>query len=185
MNPTDRDVIAVFGASQVHAGDVAYEDGVECGRRLAEAGFAIATGGYGGIMEAACRGAREAGGPTIGVTAPSVFPARSGANQWVDHEIPSDDLVERIGILTSLASGCVAMPGSLGTLTELVMAWNLAFVAPFSDEAFGPIVAVGDTWAQVVRSLTDRLDTDGSFVVAAPTAADAVETLVTAIGESR
>lgn len=182
MNPTDRDVITVFGASRVSPADPAYEDGVECGRLLAEAGFAVATGGYGGMMEAVCRGAADAGGPTIGVTAPTVFPTRSGANPWVQHEIPADDLVHRIGVLTALASGVVAMPGSLGTLTELMMAWNLAFVAPFSDRSFGPVVVVGDVWGQLVPELTNRLETDGEFVTVARSAGDAVASIVATLG---
>lgn len=174
MNPTDRPVVAVFGASRANPGEAHYEAGVECGRRLAAEGFAVATGGYAGIMEAVCKGAAEAGGPTIGVTAPSVFPGRSGANQWVQHEIEADDLVHRIGILASIASGYIAMPGSLGTLAELVIAWNLALVAPFSEQSFGPIVTVGDTWRQVVPDLTEQLGATGGLVNTAATVEKAV-----------
>lgn len=182
MNPTDRPVIAVFGASRVSATDPAYEAGIECGRQLATAGFTVATGGYGGIMEAVCRGAVEAGGPTIGITAPSVFPGRTGANDWVQHEIAADDLVHRIGVLTSIAVGFVAMPGSLGTLAELLIAWNLAFVAPFSEGAFGPIVTVGDTWGTIVPELTSQLNTNDGFVTVATTVDDAVAHLVEILG---
>ena len=175
---TAKPVIAVFGASQPQPGDAEYEAGVECGRKLAEAGFTVATGGYGGIMEAACRGAAEAGGTTIGVTAPSVFPHRAGANPWVQREVAADDLVHRIGILTSIAAGYVAMPGSIGTLAELLIAWNLAFVAPLGDKSFGPIVTVGDTWARLVPELTRQLETNGSFIQVVPSAEQAVGYLV-------
>ena len=178
MTKPDKPIVAVFGASSPEAGDPDYQAGVECGRRLAKAGFTVATGGYGGLMEAACRGAAEAGGFTIGVTAPSVFPGRTGANPWVQREIPADDLVHRIGLLTSLAAGYVAMPGSLGTLGELVVAWNLAFVAPFSNESTGPIVAVGATWNRLVPQLTAQLDTDGSFVEVVASVEQAVDYLV-------
>ena len=122
MNPTDRRVIAVFGSSQSQPGSREYEDGVRCGRLLAEAGFAVATGGYGGLMEAVCRGAAEVGGPSVGVTAPTVFPGRSGANRWVQYELPADDLVRRIAQMADLSSGYIALPGSIGTLAELVVA---------------------------------------------------------------
>lgn len=181
MNPTDRQVIAVFGASQTRSGEPAYEAGVDCGKRLAEAGLAVATGGYGGIMEAVCRGAAEAGGPTIGVTAPTVFPDRAGANPWVQHELRSAGLIERIGLLTSMANGCIAMPGSLGTLAELLIAWNLAFLAPFADRTYGPIVAVGATWQQMLPELTNQLETDGSFVTTVGTVEEAVKTVVAAL----
>lgn len=182
MNPTERAVIAVFGSSGAAPGDALYESGVECGAKLAAAGFAVATGGYGGIMEAVCKGAAEGGGPTIGVTAPTVFPGRSGANPWVEHEIPAADLIERIGILTSIAAGCIAMPGSLGTLAELVMAWNLAFVAPFTAKSYGPIIAVGDTWAELVPDLTVRLATDGDHVITVATVDEAIARLTQALG---
>lgn len=182
MNPTDRPVISVFGASQIQLDSPEYADGLECGRLLAEAGFTVATGGYGGIMEAACRGAAEAGGPTIGVTVPAVFPDRSGANRWVQYEIPAADLVQRIGILTSLASGCMAMPGSIGTLAELMVAWNLAFVAPFAEVSFGPVVAVGELWQRLIPELADQLQTDGGFVAVAPDVAGAVEYIAGILG---
>jgi uncharacterized protein (TIGR00730 family) len=176
-----KPVVAVFGASRPQPGDPEYLEGIECGRGLAAAGFTVATGGYGGIMEAVCRGACEAGGSTIGVTAPTVFPGRAGANQWVQQELAADDLIQRIGILTSIASAYVAMPGSLGTLAELLIAWNLAVVAPFSDTSCGPIVAVGDTWGRVVPELTAALETDGKFIEIVPSVAEAVSYLVKAL----
>ncbi len=181
MNPTGRRVVAVFGSSQSQPGDAEYVAGMECGRLLAEAGFAVATGGYGGMMEAVSRGAREAGGATVGVTAPSVFPGRSGANQWVEHEIAADDLTRRIAILTDLASGYIALPGSIGTLAELVVAWNLSFVAPLSSQGFGPIATVGDTWQELVPLLTSRLDSDSSMIATCDTVTEAVAHVVSAL----
>lgn len=174
MNGVDQTVVAVFGASKVLPGEPAYESGVECGRLLSKAGFVVATGGYGGQMEAACKGAKEAGGHTIGITAPSVFPGRSGANQWIDEEIQADDLIHRISLLASLSSGYIAMPGSLGTLAEMVIVWNLALVAPFSGKTFGPIVAVGDTWQRMVPHLVDELDSVDGLVTTAGDVTDAV-----------
>lgn len=185
MNPTDRPVIAVFGSSSANPGDDEYELGIACGRELAKAGFAVATGGYGGLMEAVCRGAAHASGPTIGVTAPSVFPERTGANAWVQHEIEADDLIHRISVLTSIASGYVALPGSLGTLAELVIAWNLALVAPLANQSFGPIVTVGDTWQQVVPELTVQLAATGDFVKTVAGVNEAISYLVTELPEVR
>lgn len=181
MNPTDRDVIAVFGSSNPKPGDDEYAIGVECGRLVAEAGLAVATGGYGGMMEAVSRGAAEAGGPTIGVTAPSVFPGRAGANEWVQHELPADDLVRRIALLTDVAAGYIALPGSIGTLAELVVAWNLAFVAPFSNQLFGPIATVGDTWAELMPLLTERLSSNDDMIAICATVDEAVSHVATAL----
>ncbi len=182
MNPTDRPLIAVFGSSQSKPGDEEYLLGVECGRLLATAGFGVATGGYAGLMEAVCRGAVEAGGPSVGVTAPTVFPGRTGANQWVQHEIQADDLVHRIALLTEIASGYIALPGSIGTLAELVIAWNLAFLAPFSQRTFGPIATVGETWHELVPDLTRRLSSDATMIAICATVAEAVGHIESACG---
>src|SRR3990172_5023246 len=76
--------VTVFGSSRPAAGSDAYETARRLGAALARAGFIVASGGYGGVMEGVSRGAREAGGKTIGVTA-AVF--RSQANAWVEEEI--------------------------------------------------------------------------------------------------
>ena len=68
--------ITIFGSSLPQQGTVAYEDAQRLGRLLAEAGFAIANGGYGGLMEASARGAREAGGHTVGITC-EVWPVQA------------------------------------------------------------------------------------------------------------
>lgn len=183
MNLENLNIVSVFGASGAQPGDPEYAAGVEVGKKLADAGFAVATGGYGGIMEATCRGASDAGGITVGVTAPTVFPDRSGANPWVKHEIPANDLIERIGIMMQISSAFIAMPGSIGTLAELVVAWNLAFVAPFAGREFGPVVAVGDTWEAVVPALAAQLKTDGRLVTVVPEAGAAVAAIVARLGD--
>ncbi len=178
---SDREVVAVFGSSQARSGDGEYETGLHCGRLLAAAGLTVATGGYGGLMEAVCRGAAEAGGKTIGVTAPTVFPGRSGANRWVQTEMPAEDLIRRIALLTDVADAYIALPGSIGTLAELVVAWNLAFVAPLADRAFGPIATVGDTWSELVPLLNTKLASDRSFIATCATVEEAVDHVVTGL----
>jgi len=116
------------------------------GRRCVEAGFAVVTGGYGGTMEAVSKGAANAGGEAIGVTAPSLFPGRPGANPYVTREIVAGSLLERLDTLTDLASGAIVLPGSIGTLTELVLAWNLNHVNRLNEGKRLPTVAVGDGW---------------------------------------
>lgn len=157
-------IIAVFGASRCEPGDPLWEQGSSCGNLLAQAGCAVVTGGYGGVMEAVSRGAREAGGHVIGVTAPAVFPDRDGANVFVTEERRANSLSERVHELMDIADGAIALHGSIGTLTELMMAWNLAFVSRFSGRHPIPIVAVGPRWRSVVTDLTNLLETDGSLV---------------------
>ncbi|MDH3261173.1 MAG: LOG family protein [Acidimicrobiia bacterium] len=167
-------VIAVIGASQTQPEDPDYRDGVRLGRLLAEAGCTVASGGYGGLMEAVSAGAAQAGGRVIGVTAPAVFPGRSGANQYVTDERPAATITERIQDLLTISNVVVALPGSLGTLAELVLAWNIAFVAPFSAGHSLPIVAVGPTWGELVPLLTERLATNGDLVRCVDTVEDAI-----------
>jgi len=174
---TNQQIIAVFGASQSSPGDESYESGVECGRLLAEAGFAVVTGGYGGLMEAVSRGAHAVGGHVVGATAPSVFPGRAGANDFVSEEWPANDLVDRIGRMTNSSAGSIALPGSLGTMTELLVAWNLAFVTHFSEEQPKPVVTVGHTWRTLVEQLGTTLDTDLSIIESVDDVAAAVDTI--------
>jgi len=183
VNPSGKKVVAVFGASRAEPGEADYTTAMHCGRLLANAGFAVATGGYAGAMEAVSRGAAEAGGATIGVTAPSVFPGRDGANRWIEHEIPAEGLVARIGVLASVSAAAIALPGSLGTLAELVIAWNLAFVAPFSDSQYGPIIAVGPGWEEIVPYLADRLETNGDLVRCVLDVESAVRIVLEEVGD--
>jgi uncharacterized protein (TIGR00730 family) len=169
-------VIAVFGASAAVPGDGTYEQGVECGRMLAEAGYGVVTGGYGGLMEAVSKGANGVGGRVLGVTVPDLFTTRSGANEFVTEEWRAAHLVERIHELTEVSAGAVVLPGSLGTMTELAVAWNLAFVADrFGGTESKPIVAVGRPWGEIVEFLTARLATDGALVTVVDGVADAVD----------
>lgn len=170
-------VIAVFGASKPSPGDGAYADGVTCGRLLAEAGYGVVTGGYGGIMEAVSLGAGGAGGKVVGVTVPRVFADRSGANEYVAEERQAPGLVERIAEMTELSAGSIVLPGSIGTLAEFGVAWNLAFISRFSDSVPKPLVAVGSIWREVVGHLADRLDTDDGLVTLVESATEAVEAI--------
>jgi hypothetical protein len=156
--------IAVFGASRSVEGDGHYEAAIRCGRLLARAGFAVATGGYSGAMEAVSRGAREAGGHVLGVTAPSVFPDRATANNHLTRETQAASLVERIGLLADGTAGSIALWGSLGTAAELIVAWNLAYVAPFSDTNPKPIIAVGEPWTSLIPHLETELATTPDLV---------------------
>lgn len=156
--------IAVFGASSTPPGHPDHEAAVRCGALLAAAGYAVATGGYGGLMEAVSQGAAGAGGVVVGVTAPSLFPSRPRANRFVGEERPAGSLADRIGDLLSTSAGFIALQGSIGTLTELMMAWNDAFIAALDGGPARPVVAVGPTWRAFVSEIGERLGTDATLV---------------------
>ncbi len=166
--------VTVFGSSVGQPGDPAYEEGVEFGRQLAKAGYAVATGGYDGTMEAVSAGAHDVEGQVIGVTAPTVFPHRETANRFVKEHIRAASLTERIHELVDLADVSVALPGGIGTFTELMVAWNLAFVAQFSDAPPHPVIAVGPEWRRLVSQLAQEFETETELVTCVDTAADAV-----------
>ena len=171
-------IVAVFGASQSQPGDGHYEAGERCGRLLAESGFGVVTGGYGGLMEAVSRGAASVGGHVLGVTAPSIFPGRPGGNEFLDEEWRAAHLMERIHELTDVSVASITLHGSIGTLTELAAAWNLAFVGRRAGSEPKPIVTVGERWATLVPILAERLETDADLVTVVDTVDEAVDVVV-------
>jgi uncharacterized protein (TIGR00725 family) len=132
-------------------GEQVYEQARVLGAAIAEAGWRLCNGGYGGTMEAACRGAVEAGGPdaqTIGVTC-SAF-GRKGANRWVRQEIATSNLNDRVARLIELGDAYVVLPGSTGTLLELAMVWELTNKRFITGK---PIVLMGNFWQPVVETV--------------------------------
>ncbi|MFB3098642.1 MAG: hypothetical protein ACE1ZX_01230, partial [Acidimicrobiia bacterium] len=75
------------------------------------------------------------------------------------------------------------LPGSLGTATELLAAWNLAYVARFSGTRPKPIVAVGEPWVTLIPLLTEELQTDGTLVTLVSTVDDAVAAVTARLGQ--
>lgn len=161
---TEPLAVAVFGSSATEPDSAAWVAAENTGKRCAETGFAVVTGGYGGTMEAVSKGANDAGGQAIGVTAPSLFPGRPGANPYVTREIVTGTLMERLDTLTDLASGVIVLPGSIGTLTELVIAWNLNHVNRLNEGKRLPTVAVGDGWRRLWDLATSSLGAFGGDV---------------------
>lgn len=170
--------LAIFGSSSTEADSPEWIDAEDAGRRCADAGFAVVTGGYGGTMEAASRGANLAGGEAIGVTAPSLFPGRPGANSYVTREIEAQTLAERIGVLTSLASGAIVLPGSIGTAAELVVAWNLNHVGRRNGGKRFPTVAVGAAWHQFSELVIGSLGAENRDIHVVDRANEAVDWLL-------
>jgi uncharacterized protein (TIGR00730 family) len=134
--------ITIFGTSGAKFGETAYTLAYEIGKLLAQAGFTIANGGYGGTMLAAARGAAEAGGKTIGVTC-SAFKG-SKANKYISREIITESLDERLDTLLKLGQAYVVLPGGTGTLLELAKVWELKNKG-FLD-ADKPIILIGGFW---------------------------------------
>ena len=106
--------VSVFGSARTPPGTPEYELGVELGRRLGMEGWAVITGGGPGAMEAANRGAREAGVPSVGLTID--LPFEQGVNDWVDHRVDFHYFFTRKIMFVRYASAFVVLPGGFGTM---------------------------------------------------------------------
>lgn len=155
-------VIAVYGSSRITPADPEYAEALTVGRLLGEAGFAVMTGGYAGVMEAASRGAAEAGAKVIGVTTSAIEAIRpQRANQWVTEEIMHHRFSQRVDYLVRSADGFVAMPGGIGTLHEIVAVWEFMRIGEIPQ---GPIVCYGPYWEAVLTPLINNRYTHPDYL---------------------
>lgn len=139
--------IAVFGSGQAKENSEAFKTAHEVGFLLAKAGFVVANGGYGGSMLASAKGAKAAGGSTIGVTTDEFY--GTAKNEFIDREIRKPTWRERLYRLMELADGFVVLDGGTGTLTELAVAWEMKNKKLHQK----PIVILGRTMQAVVHTL--------------------------------
>jgi uncharacterized protein (TIGR00725 family) len=148
--------ITIFGGSQPQSGSPAYLQAYELGKLLALAGHTVLTGGYMGTMEAASRGASEAGGHVIGVTCADIEAWRgSSANAWVKEERRFATLQERLNELILACDAAIALPGGPGTLTEIALTWNLMIVASIPPK---PLILIGAGWRALIESFYNSFE---------------------------
>ena len=152
--------VSVFGSARTPVGSPEYELGREVGRRLGEAGFAVITGGGPGAMEAANRGAREAGAHSIGLNIDLPFEA-DGASEWVDQPLDFHYFFCRKVMFVRYANAFVVLPGGFGTLDELFEA--LCLIQTQKIRSF-PVVLVGvEYWSGLVDWLRKRVAAEGKI----------------------
>ncbi len=150
-------IASVFGGSAPKPRSAAYDEAVLMGRLLAQAGYTVATGGYTGVMEAASRGAAEAGGHVIGVTCSLIENWREGfgPNQWVKEEIKFASLRERLYHLVTFCDAAVALGGGIGTLSEVSLMWSLIQTGEIKRK---PLALVGPLWRGTFKEFLARAD---------------------------
>lgn len=142
--------VTIFGGSSPKEGEPAYLEAYALGRGLAQAGHTVLTGGYIGTMEAASRGASEAGGHVIGVTCDEIERFRPvGPNAWVKEERRYATLRERLMHLVEAGEAAFALPGGIGTLAEITMMWNQMQTAAIPTV---PLILVGPAWEGTFRT---------------------------------
>src|SRR5687767_5206367 len=151
--------VSVFGSARTKPGSTFYDMGVEVGRKLAEAGVAVITGGGPGSMEAANRGAVEGNGVSVGLGIE--LPFEQGLNQWVDLGINFRYFFARKTMFVKYAQGFIVLPGGLGTLDELFEA--LTLVQTRKVTSF-PIVLIGTSyWSGLVGWLRETVLAEGKI----------------------
>jgi uncharacterized protein (TIGR00730 family) len=144
--------VTVFGSARCGEGHPYYEIGREAGRRIAMLGFTVMTGGGPGLMEAANRGAREAGGRSVGCNIR--LPSEQLPNAYLDRSVTCRHFFVRKVLLFKYSYAFVALPGGLGTLDELFEA--LTLIQTGKVESF-PVVLIGSSYWQPLVDLLQRM----------------------------
>ncbi len=145
--------VTVFGSARTRPETPEYAAGVELGRRIAEAGFAVITGGGPGVMEAANKGATEAGGVSVGLGIE--LPFETGFNDWVNLGIYFRYFFVRKVMFLKYAAGVIALPGGVGTMDELFEVVTLVQTGKLSDF---PILLYGtDYWLGILGWMRDTM----------------------------
>jgi uncharacterized protein (TIGR00730 family) len=143
--------ITVFGGANPKPQDPAYLEAYHLGKILGQAGHSLLTGGYIGTMEAVSKGANEAGAHVIGVTCDEIEEWRPiSINKWVHEEIRCKTLQERVFVLIDQCDAAIALPGGIGTLTEIAMLWNHMVIDAVKKKK---LILVGKGWQTIFNDL--------------------------------
>lgn len=153
------EAVTVFGSARVPVGSAEYDLGVEVGRRLVESGYAVITGGGPGAMEAANRGAFEAGGQSIGLNIE--LPFEQHQNPYLTLGMNFRYFFARKTMFVKYSQGFICLPGGVGTLDELFEALTLVQTGKVSRF---PIVLIGrNFWGPLVDWIRDTLLGEGKI----------------------
>lgn len=145
--------VAVLGSARLTTSDPRWHMAYKVGELLAAAGFITLTGGYGGLMEAVSRGAHAAQGRVIGL--PMQHWTQLSPNSWNTLLRWSPDYGTRLNHIQR-CDAVVALPGGIGTLSELTMAW----AARQTEGRSTPIVLLGDCWPPLLAAIRAHLIVD-------------------------
>ncbi|MBI5231336.1 MAG: TIGR00730 family Rossman fold protein [Coriobacteriales bacterium] len=155
----DRPTVTLFGSARFTDGHPYYALARELGRTLAEAGFAVMTGAGPGLMEAANRGAQEAGGLSIGANI--LLPKEQKPNPYLDYYVEFEHFFVRKVMLVKHSCAFVFMPGGFGTLDEVFE--TLTLIQTHKIEAFPVVGMVTPFWQTLIDFLRDGLVAAGTI----------------------
>jgi hypothetical protein len=153
----DGPAVTIFGSARIREGSAEYAQAREVGRLLAEAGFAVVTGGGPGVMEAANRGAGEGGGLSVGFNIE--LPHEQALNPYVDLGLTFKHFYVRKTMFVKAAEGFVIFPGGFGTLDELFE--SLTLIQTGKVLHFPVILFDAAYWQPLLDWIRDRLLADG------------------------
>jgi uncharacterized protein (TIGR00730 family) len=179
----DRQAVTVFGSARVGRDDVWYARGMEVGRRLADEGLAVVTGGGPGLMEAVNRGAQEAGGLSVGFGIE--LPHEQRFNAWLDLSYEFRHFYARKVCFVKAAEAFVDLPGGWGTNDELYEAMTLVQTGKIRHF---PIMLLGSAdwrdfteWNDVLAGAGRISSTDAEIVTVTDDVAEAVASVAACI----
>jgi uncharacterized protein (TIGR00730 family) len=164
--------VALFGSGNPPAEIIVLAE--EVGRRIAEQGWVLKNGGYGGTMAAAARGARGAGGRVIGVTCGAF--GRTGPNPYLSEAVETEDLLERLRRLIDGADAFGVFAGGTGTLTELLLTWEMMVKGLLEPRVICLIGPGWERWWAYVQGEAE-LASHAALLSRAPDATEAVRVL--------
>ncbi|MEV4748225.1 TIGR00730 family Rossman fold protein [Streptosporangium amethystogenes subsp. fukuiense] len=151
--------VTVFGSARTPAGSPEYEMGIELGKRLSEAGYAVITGGGPGCMEAANKGAAESGGVSVGLGIE--LPFEQSMNEYVDLGIEFRYFFVRKTMFVKYSCGFITLPGGFGTLDELFEALTLVQTGKVTSF---PVVLMGtEFWGDLIGWIRNTLARTGKI----------------------
>ena len=151
--------VAIWGSARAKEGSPTYETARKLARRLAEEGYAVVTGGGPGIMEAANRGAAEAGGDSVGLNIQ--LPFEQVANPYANHRMEFRYFFCRRVMFVKESSGVVVMPGGIGTLDEFFEVLTLKQTGKIEKL---PIIMFGsDYWRGLLEWMRGTLLAQGAI----------------------
>lgn len=140
-------IITIFGSGEKDLDKSFYKETEEIGKTLASEGYTICCGGYGGTMEAVCKGSKSANGKTIGITID--YPG-SKPNQYVDENVVMQNWVERLMELIAIGDAYVILKGGSGTLVEISSVIEMMNKNIMKTK---PVIFYGDFWKDIIETL--------------------------------
>ncbi|MHB8060083.1 MAG: LOG family protein [Gaiellaceae bacterium] len=153
VDKIDRPAVSIFGSARVAEGQYFYKLARKVGGEFARAGWAVVTGGGPGIMEAANRGAQEAGGLSVGFNIR--LPHEQSANPYIDLGLTFDHFYARKTMFVKAAEGFVIFPGGFGTMDELFESLTLIQVGKIFH--FPVVLMDCDYWEEMVTWIRREL----------------------------